>query len=326
MSNFHNGKDEDEMPPPQRPPSPPPHTTFAARGLHPPVFSAFKPRDIRMPSPQAMNHVAWNCDGRRLAAVGIDKVVRIWQPEKSMELRSASMFSGGHSDDVDYISWNPTHPDLFSPLQTTYSPDGKSLLYTTTGRQMFIMTYGKEGEEVKEQWHVSSRDPLNISRVIFNHAGDCILGSHYQDAVIRIYDYPGLNVLHHTNSHVGGCTATVLDPRGRYMASGGQDTIVNLYDVSDWICVRTITCSEYPTNALSFSHDGEFIAIASQGPYIDICATETGAPLHRIPALGPAQTVAWHPSKYVIAYCGQTERREGGPPVAAWISLFGPGM
>ena len=106
-----------------------------------------------------------------------------------------------------------------------------------------------------------------------------------------------------------------------------------------------ISLHRYPTNALSFSHDGEFIAIASQGPYIDIvshapilaanttsqaffyqCATETGAPMHRIPALGPAQTVSWHPSKYVIAYCGQTERREGGPPVAAWISLFGPGM
>lgn len=28
-------------------------------------------------------------------------------------MRSASMFSGGHHDDVDYISWNPTHPDLF---------------------------------------------------------------------------------------------------------------------------------------------------------------------------------------------------------------------
>lgn len=83
-----------------------------------------------MPSPQAMTHVAWSCDGKKLAAVGIDKVTRVWSPEKSvchdfdsgrrdilnisqMEPRAASMFSGGHSDDVDYISWNPTHPELF---------------------------------------------------------------------------------------------------------------------------------------------------------------------------------------------------------------------
>jgi hypothetical protein len=28
-------------------------------------------------------------------------------------MRAATLFSGGHADDVDYISWNPTHPDLF---------------------------------------------------------------------------------------------------------------------------------------------------------------------------------------------------------------------
>lgn len=31
-----------------------------------------------------MNHIAWSCDGRRLGAVGIDKVVRLWWPEKSV--------------------------------------------------------------------------------------------------------------------------------------------------------------------------------------------------------------------------------------------------
>src|SRR5882757_3550909 len=30
-----------------------------------------------------------------------------------MESRAATLFSGGHSDDVDYVSWNPTHPELF---------------------------------------------------------------------------------------------------------------------------------------------------------------------------------------------------------------------
>ena len=31
-----------------------------------------------------MNHVAWNCDGKKLAAVGIDKITRVWTPEKSV--------------------------------------------------------------------------------------------------------------------------------------------------------------------------------------------------------------------------------------------------
>jgi WD40 repeat protein len=32
---------------------------------------------------------------------------------RQMEHKSAALFSGGHSDDVDYVSWNPTHPELF---------------------------------------------------------------------------------------------------------------------------------------------------------------------------------------------------------------------
>jgi THO complex subunit 3 len=53
------------------------------------------------------------------------------------------------------------------------------------------------------------------------------------------------------------------------------------------------------------------------------CATETGAPLHRVPALASAPTVTWHPSKYAIAYCGQTRQREAGPLPVAVVSLFG---
>lgn len=37
-------------------------------------------------SHQAMNHVAWSCDGKKLGAVGIDKVVRIWTPDKSVRV------------------------------------------------------------------------------------------------------------------------------------------------------------------------------------------------------------------------------------------------
>ncbi|KAF9057887.1 WD40-repeat-containing domain protein [Panaeolus papilionaceus] len=342
---------EDEEPIAERQPSPPPHTTFASRGIHPPNFSAFKPRDYRMPTAQAMNHVAWSCDGKKLAAVGIDKVVRVWQPDKSMDMRSASNYSGGHSDDVDYVSWNPTHPELFcsssqrdrrlvfwdarqsrytqqvslkvSPVQTSYAPDGKSLLYVSAGHQFFFVTHGKPTPDAKEEWRLADKDPQIGSHAIFNHLGDGIVVTHHQEHTLRVMDYPSLQVRESPAAHVGGCIALALDPRGRYLASGGLDSIVNMFDLNDWICARTITVCEYNINALSFSYDGEYLAIASGGNHIDICATETGAPLHRVPALAPSPTVTWHPSRYVIAYCGQIKAREGGPPAVGLVSLFG---
>lgn len=44
--------------------------------------------------------------------------------------------------------------------------------------------------------------------------------------------------------------------------------------------------------------------------------------VYRVPALAPSPTVTWHPSKYVLVYCGQTKMRGGLPPVAV-ISMFG---
>lgn len=31
----------------------------------------------------------------------------------------------------------------------------------------------------------------------------------------------------------------------RYLATGGNDSIVNLFDTSEWLCARTITACEY---------------------------------------------------------------------------------
>jgi len=45
-----------------------------------------------------------------------------------------------------------------SPVQTNYSPDGRALLYTSAGHQLFFMTFGKENEEAKEQWSLSEKD------------------------------------------------------------------------------------------------------------------------------------------------------------------------
>ncbi|KAK7054112.1 WD40-repeat-containing domain protein [Favolaschia claudopus] len=364
----HNGKDaQEDIPEPQRPPSPPIYTTFATRSIHPPNFSAFKPRDYRYHSQQAMTHVAWSCDGKRLAAVGIDKVTRIWVPEKGMEQKNAAVFSGAHSDDVDYISWNPTHPELFctssqkdrrivfwdarqsrhtqqcslkvSPVQTNYSPDGRALLYTSAGHQLFFLTLGKEGDETKESWHPSPKDAVIASTAVFNHVGDGIVLTHHTEHTLRVIDYPSLVLRESSAAHVGGCVAVALDPRGtyvkypspshdgsqlsRYLASGGHDSIVNIFDLTEWISIRTITSCENSINAISFSHDGEYLAIANAGTYIDLCATETGLPLHRVPAIASAPTVTWHPSKYAIAYCGQTPKREGGPLPVAVVSLFG---
>lgn len=362
MSYVSRGKEEDEVPPPQRPPSPPPHTTFAARGIHPPNFSAFKPRDYKTPCYQGITHVAWNCDGKRLAGVGMDKQVRIWYPEQSpIDLRSCQMFQGGHTDDIDHMSWNPIHPDLFVtssqkdkklvfwdtrqktyiqtlqfskilPVSTTWSPDGRTVLWTSAGRQTYVLGFGQREGETRESWSTQTQPHMiHATQATFSNAGDLIVTNNAMDHTIKVMEFPSLKLVHTSAAHVAGCTAVALDPRGRYLASGGNDSIINMFDLEEWICARTITTCDHAITGLSFSYDGEYLAISNAGNYIDIVAAETAMPIHRISTLGSSPTVQWHPSKYVFAYCGhhKPKQREGGPPGGppqAFVSLFGPGM
>ncbi len=130
------------------------------------------------------------------------------------------------------------------------------------------MSYGKDPDDpaAQAQWSPMDRAPvllrslslflhsvtssqsvlwqLTASTAMFNHTGDSVILTHMSEHAIRIVDVPSLALRENLAAHVGGCVAAALDPRGRYLASGGHDSIVNLFDTSEWIAARTITVCE----------------------------------------------------------------------------------
>lgn len=48
------------------------------------------------------------------------------------------------------------------PVQTNYSPDGRSLLYASPNHHLFFLGLGKEGEETKESWRHSDKDAVCV--------------------------------------------------------------------------------------------------------------------------------------------------------------------
>ncbi|KAN0097027.1 hypothetical protein V8E55_001473 [Tylopilus felleus] len=287
---------EEETQAPHRPYSPF-HVTFSAEARlcfltsipcrHP----AHEPRYLRIPYAQAMTHVAWSCD--------------------------------------DHISWNPTHPELFctssqkdrrivfwdarpkdinasefsrhvqqlqlkvSLVQKNYAPDGGSLLYTFAGHQFFL-TYRKDDESSKDMdiWQISDKDGnvRVLSTVMFNHVGDEIILTHHSTHSLRITDYPSLT-LRENISHPAGTT------------------LVNALNLNQWICSRTIASCENTIDALSFSLDGEYLAITSTGSYIDIVLHDGND----------------YPNMF-FAYFGQTKQGEANTPLIAVNSSFGGGI
>ncbi len=51
---------------------------------------------------------------------------------------------------------------------------------------------------------------------------------------------------------------------------GSADALVSLWDLKEFVSVRTFGNLEWPVRTLSFSYDGQFIASASEDLAIDI--------------------------------------------------------
>lgn len=128
---------------------------------------------------------------------------------------------------------------------------------------------------------------------------------------VKIVSYPSFETIHTLNAHTSSCNAISLAPNGRYLAVGGSDALISLWDTTDWICRRT--CSSENGGAIrgvSWSFDGRYVCGASDEPEtpssgLDIFHAETGERVYTVPTSGPRvgiPAVAWHPSRYWLAY------------------------
>jgi THO complex subunit 3 len=69
------------------------------------------------------------------------------------------------------------------------------------------------------------------------------------------------------DGHTSSCLSAELQPNGRYLATGGSDSIIALWDTQEWICQRTLTSMVGPVRSISM-----LIALPS-------CLFATGPPV-----------------------------------------------
>lgn len=105
------------------------------------------------------------------------------------------------------------------------------------------------------------------------------------------------------NGHTSSALSIALQPSARHLATGGSDSIIALWDTKTWLCARTLIDMTGPVKSLSFSFDGSFIVGGSdEGVGLIFCHVETGETVYTAKTSTAAPVVAWHPSKYHIAY------------------------
>ncbi|ORY63827.1 WD40-repeat-containing domain protein [Leucosporidium creatinivorum] len=305
------------------------------------VHSSSSTSDLsKAPSKRLVGHrgnvrtVAWNADGRRLASGSIDQSLRIWQPEK--DTRSSVEYKG-HTAEVSQVRWNPTHPERLAScsasaadknlyfwdmrqggrptgklelepgtINMAWSPDGKTIV---TGNKSDDITHvDVDNVCITKKWHSDKE----ANEVVFSHNGTILLSAF--DGYVRIDPFPTGEQIHLVHVSTAATTVMDLDPRGRYLAAGSNDATATLWDTTEWTCVSSLGAHDEPLRLCRFSQDGQYLATSCDNQIL----------LSEVPSLrkhtsilanGNVDTLAWHPTRNLLAYA--SEDPEGGRPSGA---------
>ncbi|KAH6895186.1 WD40-repeat-containing domain protein [Thelonectria olida] len=290
------------------------------------------PNTSRGANPNSLRTIAWNPLGTLVATGSAERVLRVWNPEKphikfSTELK-------GHTASIEKVAFNPTKDaelcsvssdgvvkfwdvrtkDCFNEVKglgeaftLVWAPDGKSLLVGNKADTVFILS-------PTQPTPISShQQSFQTNQIAFCWSGNKVFVT-TAEGRIRILSYPELEpILHNSfggepkefmlNGHTSSCLTAELQPTGRYLATGGSDSIIALWDTTDWICQRTITRMVGPVRSLSFTFDGSYVVGGSdEGSGLEISHAETGEHVHTFKTAGSCPVVAWAPTRYCLAY------------------------
>lgn len=188
----------------------------------------------------------------------------------------------------------------------------------------------------------SQKQLIQTNATIFSHhvpsptAPDLDLFITTGDGSVKILSYPSFALRYTLHAHTSACLSLALSPTARYLAIGGSDALISLWDTADWVCRRTVSSSNGgAVRGVSWSFDGRFLCGACDeqgcgGTGLEIFHAETGESVHTVPTGSGVNNgipaVAWHPSRYWLAYSTTVDSPGNNPGSLKIIGAAGGGL
>jgi THO complex subunit 3 len=249
-----------------------------------------------------------------LASCSNDKSLKIWDISKNQP----NILSVQIEIEILTLSWHP-----LKPILAVGTKDDRILFYQfsnnfLTANLIETLKFNSEVNEIS--WSANGND-LAVA-----------LGL----GIVEIYRFisDSIEKLITLKAHTADCFC-VRFKGDDLLAVGSSDSQVTLWSRSssndDFTCFRVLNRMEWPIRTLSFSHDTEFLAVGSEDPFIAIEHINTGSLVAKVStgkanseakAGIPINSVAWHPSKHILAFAGSEVDDRTGKPTGS-IKLFG---
>lgn len=279
--------------------------------------------------------LSWNITGKKLASGSGDQTVRIWsiepfavsKPERiDLELR-------GHTNVINNVAWSPVDQDIVASTSEDRTVriwdvrSGKTTHNISTSGANLYLAWHPSGQTIavvnKEnaisfidmrRGKVTSvkRFSQEVNEFAWNGAGSHFFMATGSGAV-EVLEYPCMEPVWKLQAHTANCYCCTISKSQRYLATGGADALVTIWDLDLMACVKTIIRNDQPVRTLSFSSDAEYLAYAGEDATVDVVHVETGALGISMTCRTPCDSVAFNPCHCVLAFAADDKDGREGP-------------